>query len=657
MPRKSPFLSELGRRRVFRTAVAYAAAAFVVAQVADLILPALSVPDWAFRLVLALLVLGFPIAVVLAWSFDLTADGVVRTGEPANNEDPSESAPHPPARGSTFRLAGVAALGMIVPALAFVGYQLLSQPSEAGEGSSSAAVPDAVQSIAVLPLTNLAGGEENEYFADGVTEDILTNLGLIPDFAVTSRTSAMRYKGSDRSVREIASELGVRYVVEGSLRRHGDMVRIVVQLVEPAKDRQIWAQTLDRRVEDVFAVQSEIARAVVDALRVQLAGGLEERMGRAPTEDFEAYELFLQGRDFYYQYSPSRMERAVELFQEAIERDPGFALAHAWLGSAYAVAVYNFRAETSLLAEAEASAERAIALQPDLGDGYRALGTVVGILGRFEEAVAALERAVELNPHDFPAIGNLAVTHALRGDWDRAVEVVTISIRRDPTRSHIDYRNLADYTARLSLFDRALEAANQSLTLAPDDPTGLDGLAFVELYRGRTAEAMDLARRLTGPDANPQSLASAGYMLAWAGEDEQARAALERAHEAAPRAVPQQTHAPAVVLAHLLHGDGESRRGEELLRVSERITRGAMEMGDGNPALEFSLAGIATIRGVRERALDHLERAVDLGWNDPIGTKRDPVLAPLREEPRFIAAVDRMEARVEAMRTRVQETG
>lgn len=653
MPEKSGLLSEFKRRRVFRTAVAYAAAAYVVAEVADLLLPALGVPDWSFRFVLALLALGLPIAIGLAWSFDVTSDGIRRAAPSEDRESESPDGTRTPV--SAYRAAGAIA---IVAVLAFGGYQLLPQPSEEAARDDAAVVaPETGQSIAVLPLRNLAGGEQNEYFADGVTEDILTNLGLVPEFAVTSRTSAMRYKGSDESIREIARELGVRYIVEGSLRRDDDMVRVVVNLVEPARDRQIWGQTLDRRVEDVFAVQSEIARSVVNALRVQLAGGLEERMGRAPTEDFEAYELFLQGRNAYYQYSPSGMARAIDLFEEAIDRDPEFALAHAWLGNAYAVAVFNFRAETSLAAEAEAAAERAIALQPDLGDGYRALGTTLAITGRFEEAVGAFERAIELNPHDFPAIGNLAFMHAIRGDWDRAIEIVTISIRRDPTRSHIDYSNLAGYATRLSFFDRAIEAANRSLELQPDDPVAVRALALAELYRGRTAEALEYAQRLTGPDADAASLAAVGWVLAVAGEDEKARAVLERAHTAAPDAVPQQRHAPSVVLAHLLSEDGETTRAANLLRESEQLHERAIERGDANPALEFSLAGIATIRGDRAKALDHLERAVEMGWNDPIGTVRDPILAPLREEPRFRAAVEVMEDRIEDMRTRVRERG
>jgi eukaryotic-like serine/threonine-protein kinase len=669
MERKSGFLSELKRRRVLRTAGVYAVVAFLVAQVADLLLPALLLPDWAFRMVIALLILGFPIAIALAWSFDLTPEGVRRT-EPTGGRDLPEGAEtdgHGGQAGaagasqpavapsSLLRPMALAGLVFFAGALGYAGYQLLSPRGESAAEGVPAPPPEPGQSIAVLPLTNLAGGAENEYFADGVTEDILTNLGLVPDFAVISRSSSMRYKGSERSIQEIAGELGVRYVLEGSLRRDGDRVRIVIQLVEPATDRQIWAQTLDRRVEDVFAVQSEVAQAVVEALRVQLTGGLEERMGRAPTDDFQAYEFFLQGRDAYYQYTPQGMERAIERFQQAIDRDPGFALAHAWLGAARAVSVFNYRADPGRIISAERSARRAIELQPDLGDGHRALGTTLGISGRYEEAVHALERAIELNPHDFPAIGNLGLMYALRGEWDRAIEIVLISIRRDPTRSYIDYANLGGYATRLGLFDRAREAVEQSLALDPGNATALTVGVLTELYSGRNAEAADVAIRLSGPEADAASLDAAGYAFAAVGEDARAREVLERLHELAPDVLPRQTHAPSVVLGHLLTEAGDTGRAGALLRESERQTREAMEQGDGNPALLFSLAGIATIRGERGRALAYLEQAVDMGWNDPILTRIDPVVAPLRGDPRFEAAVEAMESRVGAMRARAAE--
>ena len=663
------FLQELKRRRVIRTAVVYAIVAFVVAQVAELLLPALLLPEWAFRMVVALLILGFPLAVGLAWSFDLTSEGVRRTGaeedgdapgsttepEPADDggvADPTSASPVAP---RPARLAALAGSGVVLIALGFLGYQLLSDSSETVEGGVPTSAPEAGYSIAVLPLTNLAGGEENEYFADGVTEDLLTNLGLVPEFAVISRSSAMRYKGSERSIQEIAEELGVRYVLEGSLRRDGDRVRIVIQLVEPATDRQMWAQTLDRGTEDVFAVQSEVAQAVVDALRIELTGGLEERMGRAPTDDFQAYELFLQGRDAYYQYMPEAMERAIERFGEAIERDPDFALAHAWLGAARAVSVFNYRADPRRYLEAQRSARRAIELQPDLGDGHRALGTTLAVAGQYDEAIPALERAIELNPHDFPAIGNLGLLYALRGEWDRAIELVLISIRRDPTRSYIDHANLGGYSLRLGLFDQARQALEQSLALAQDNRTAMSVQVLVELYAGQSSEAIELATLLSGPEADAAALDAAGHAFAVVGDESRAREVLERLQDLAPDILPRQTHAPSVFLAHLLSEAGETGRAEALLRESERQTREAMEQGDRNPALHFSLAGAATIRGERVRALELLERAVEMGWNDPIGTRIDPVLAPLHGDPRFEAAIESMEARVEAMRARVRE--
>jgi TolB-like protein len=669
MERKRGFIRELKRRRVIRTVVVYAAVAYVVVQIADLLLPALLLPEWAFRMVVALLILGFPLAVGLAWSFDLTSEGIRRSAASEDGEgpeasevaaDPERSISRKPANASPalrrpYRAAAAAGVGLVVIAIGFAANPFVTGSIDTAEETGLTETPETGNSIAVLPLTNLAGGEENEYFADGVTEDILTNLGLVPDFAVISRSSSMRYKGSERSIREIADELGVRYVLSGSLRRDIDRIRIVIQLVEPETDRQIWAETLDRRVEDVFAVQSEVAQAVVDALRVQLTGGLEERMGRVPTDDFEAYELFLQGRNAYYRYEADAMERAIDRFHEAIERDPDFALAHAWLGAAQAVSVFNYRADPGRFAQAERSARRAIELQPDLGDGHRALGTTLGVSGRYDEALPSLERAIALNPHDFPAIGNLGLLYALRGEWDRAIELVLISIRRDPTRSYIDYANLGGYFARLGLFAQAEEAIEQSLALGGGTTTALSVAVLTALYAGNMADATDLAARISGPEADAASLDAAGYAYALLGENLRGREVLLRLHEIAPDILPQQNHAPAVLLAHILNEAGETARAESILLGSERRTREVLEGGGGNPALAFSLAAIAMIRGEEARALDFLEQAVNMGWNDPIATRIDPVLAPLRGDARFESLMASMEARIGAMRTRVRD--
>jgi TolB-like protein/tetratricopeptide (TPR) repeat protein len=623
--------------------VLYAVVAFVVAQVAELAMPALLLPDWTFRLVVLLLILGFPVALVLAWSFDVTPDGVRRTAPPT------------PARGvgPSSRSAGLVGLGMLIALVGFGGYYFMGQPF--GHEDAPRAAVGSGHTIAVLPLANMTGGEENEYFADGITEDILTNLGLVPDFTVISRTSVMRYKGTDKSVPEIARELSARYVLEGSLRRSGNQVRVVIQLIEPETDTQIWAQTLDREMEGVFALQSEIAHAVVEALRVELATGVGERIGRAPTEDIEAYELFLHGRDFYYQYSAQAMERAIEMFRQAIERDPVFALAHAWLGAALAVNYFNYTADRGSLPQALEASRTAVRLQPDLADGHRALGTALSVAGRVSEAIASLERAVELNPNDYAAAGNLGLSYALRGDWDDAIVLTQETIARDPVRSFIAYGNLADYYRWVGLLDRGRSAALRALSLRPDDTNAGINLAWVDLLQGRRDDAVRRALEMESRNQEALARASIAGLLFSAGEPATAREILEAVNaEVMDASTLQGSAPPAVLLAYLLQQAGETRRAAALLDRAERSVQEVIAEGSELPELPFSLATIAAIRGRVEEAAGHLERAVELGWTGSTLVPHDPILAPLRDHPRFRAALDRSDARLQAMRERLE---
>jgi tetratricopeptide (TPR) repeat protein len=340
-----------------------------------------------------------------------------------------------------------------------------------------------------------------------------------------------------------------------------------------------------------------------------------------------------------------------------VARDPAFALAHAWLGAANVVCVFNYYCDRDLLESGLAAARRAVELQPDLGDAQRALGTGLVIAGRLDEGIPALERAVELNPNDFAAIGNLGLAYSLRGDWDRAIQITRRSIERDPVRSYIAYANLAGYYRFLEMYDRARAEAKQALALRLDFPTALSNLAITDLLDGRTAEALALTERMTTERADPSALSAAAAIFALAGEDERARSLLARVHAAAPEAPPTDGSAPAVLLAHLLVKVGERERAAELLAHSERVTQEQVDQGNRMPELFYNLAGIATVRDQREEALRYLERAVEAGWNSPAVARRDPALAPLRQEPRFQAAVQRMDERVRAQRLRVERAG
>jgi TolB-like protein/class 3 adenylate cyclase/cytochrome c-type biogenesis protein CcmH/NrfG len=357
-------------------------------------------------------------------------------------------------------------------------------------------------SIAVLPFANLSADPENEYFSDGITEEILTALTKLGDLKVISRTSIMQYKGTSKSVREIGSELGVGMVLEGSVRRARDRVRITAQLIDAGTDRHLWAENYDRDLDDIFAIQSDVAQRIVETLKVQLTPREKARIAERPTEDVQAYEWYLKGRHYLSRRTAPTLRQAIERFRKAVAADPSFA--QAWVGLAdglVLLAHYSATPLTEVADEARAAAERALALDPDLGEaevslgfladsewkweeaerrfrrglelrpgyavGYHWFGNYLSTVGRYDEAIATLRRALSLDPLSLPIQLALGTAFNFSGRLEESLEVYRKMIELDPGFAPT-YNNLALSLIALGRFEESFDAERQSSRLNPD---------------------------------------------------------------------------------------------------------------------------------------------------------------------------------------------
>jgi adenylate cyclase len=446
--RAMAFFAELKRRRVGKVAIAYGAVAWGVTESASVVLPALHVPEWAVTFIVIFLLVGFPIAMVLAWIFDATPQGLQRT-EPLPGDAPQS------------RVRMRAAFGVLVLiAMAGLGYLLY----ERGVGRAHAGEPHS--SIAVLPFTNLSGDPAKDYFSDGMSEELLNLLARIPGLQVAARTSAFAYKGKNIDIRQVGEELGVETVLEGSVRQAGDKVRVTAQLIDTETGFHLWSETYDRELKDIFAVQDEIAQAIVDRLKIQLAPEEQQfaQRDKAPTQDVEAYELYLQGQAIWKRRGEENLRRAVELYQQAIGRDPGFAAAHAALASAYVVLPGYTKEEDDedkYLRMAEQSARQALAIDPKIGEAHAVLAQInsdrgnlldaesgfffaislepneptphhwysilLNTVGRLDAGLAQARRAFELDPSSPIIASNLANAYLLRGDDQQAARYAKLA--------------------------------------------------------------------------------------------------------------------------------------------------------------------------------------------------------------------------------------
>jgi TolB-like protein len=435
------FFAELKRRRVGKVAIAYGAIAWGVTEASSVVFPALHVPEWAMTFVVVFLLVGFPISMVLAWVFDVGPQGIQRTAP----------LPQAPAAQVKLRLAYSVAVLACMAALGYVLY-------ERGLGRAHAGEPR--RSIAVMPFTNLSGDPSKEYFSDGMSEELLNLLARVPGLQVAARTSSFAYKGREVDVREIGRDLGVETVLEGSVRQAGDQVRITAQLIDTQSGFHLWSETYDRRLADIFQVQDEIARTIVDRLRIELAPADQQVAQRqqVPTQNVEAYQLYLQGRAVWKLRGEENLRHAIEFYQSAIARDPGFARAHAALASAYVVMPGYTKEkddQEKFLALAEGSARQALAIDPNIGEAHAVLAQInadrgdlldaesgfffaislepneptphqwYSILlmkvGRIDAALAQAMRAQELDPTSPILAFNLANAHLVKGDNDEAL--------------------------------------------------------------------------------------------------------------------------------------------------------------------------------------------------------------------------------------------
>lgn len=562
------FFAELKRRKVIRLAVTYLLAGIVILGGADVLVPALALQEWVLRLVALLLILGFPLSLVLAWHFDWTPDGLKR----ADSVD--DAVPSAEPADSSGDAAGASA-------------------ATRATGSPTADTPaPAKASVAVLPFVNISGDKENEYFSDGLSEELLNVLSKIGALKVAARTSSFHFKGQTGDIAEIARKLGVASILEGSVRQSGPKVRITAQLVNAADGYHLWSETFDRELDDIFAVQDEIASSVAQALKVKLLGEDGERLNAGGTSNAEAFQAYLQGQHFTNRGSDEKAVRhALEYFDKAIELDPDYAQAYAGLARAWEEMTTNdFVGLDEGVGKAIDAASKAIELAPDLAEGHTAM---VRMLTAYKLDMAgaqkAMETALELNPGNVEVQIEFSRMNALFGRSEPSIAAAEKALELDPVSIHASvFLGRALYEARR--YDGAIAVFRHVLELDPHHARPHYGIAMCQFLQGDLESAIEEVKQ---------------EPLGW-----------------------MKHSGMAIILHHL----GNTEEAEAALALLIET------YGDNGV---YQRAQVYAQRGDADQAIQSLNRALEI--RDP-GISQllvDPLVDPVRDDPRFVELMEK----------------
>ena len=578
------FFAELKRRNVYKVAVAYVVVAWLLLQAASIFFPAFEAPPWVMKVFIVIILLGFPAALVLSWAFEITPEGIKREEDVA----PKESI----TRKTGRRIVGLTIVVAVIAASLFI-FQLVRPrlTSISASMPEASAIPE--KSIAVLPFDNLSHDPDNAYFSEGIQDEILTRLAKIGDFKVISRTSTEKYKSAPENLREINRQLGVANILEGSVQKAGDEVRVNVQLINALNDAHLWADTYDRKLTDIFAVESEIARTVAATLQAKLTGSAEQVLASRPTEDAEAHQLYLRGRYFWNRRTRENLQKAVDYFQEAIEKDPSYALAYAGLADSYALLpIYGNKPPKEDIDRAITAARRAIELDESLAEGHTALANALVDDLQFAAAEVEFKRAIALNP-------NYATLHQWHGESLQAQGHFEEALKELQRAHELDPLSLIINTVYGSVLDcagrdqEAIQQLRRTIELDPNFSVACFILGQVLENKGDLRGAAREYEKAISLYAHPIRDAVLAGVYARIGRRAEAGRIL---HDLTAKSQHEYVSSYALALCHLALGDKEN---------TSRLL---------------------------EKAYD--ERSIQVGGNTG-SLEIDKRLDPLRDDPRF----------------------
>jgi TolB-like protein/Tfp pilus assembly protein PilF len=582
------FFGELKRRNVYKVAVTYAVIAWLLIQAASILLPTFEAPTWVMKGFVVFLILGFAMAVFVSWAFEATPQGMKRTEDVSPDEVlPSWS----PRKFAAF----IVMIAMLAASL--LVFELLRSQSKPRRALD---LPG--KSIAVLPFENLSRDPDNAYFTEGIQDEILARLAKIADLKVISRTSTQRYKSSPDDLPQIAKRLGVSSILEGSVQKTGDRVRVTVQLINAASDAHLWAEMYDRNLTDVFAAESDIAKMIADTLRAKLSGSEQQAIAVRPTQNAEAHQLYLRGRYFWNKRTGADLKKAIDYFNRAIGKDPNYALAFAGLADAYVLlSAYAEASPKESLPQAKAAALKALELDSTLGEAHATLANaLIAYDLTFAEANREFERAIELNPNYATAHQWYAETGLVPlGQFEKAVAEVKRALELDPLSLVIN-ADVGTTLTNARRYDQAIEQLRKTVEMDP-------GFYYAHWTLGNALELKGLTEE-----------AIAEYKEAIALNDDPL---------------------PRALLGHLYAKIG---RKNEALAILKQV-RELRESSKQRYISPYNLALIHTGLGQKDEALQLLEETYqDRDGYDIAFIKVEPLLDPLRGDPRFETLVQKV---------------
>jgi TolB-like protein/Tfp pilus assembly protein PilF len=674
------FFSELKRRNVYKVAAAYAVIGWLLVQVATQVFPFFEIPNWAVRLVVLIIIVGFPIALVIAWAFELTPQGLKR----AEDVDLAVQG-----RRKSHAWIYIVIVGAVFSiGLFFIGRYTARNTASAAPTERPTGLSTPQKSIAVLPFENLSDDKNAAYFADGIQDEILTKLASIADLKVISRTSTAKYKSKPEDLRTVSKQLGVATVLEGSVQKADDKVRVNVQLIDAKADSHLWAKTYDRDIKDVFAVESEVAQEIADSLQAKLSPAEASTLATAPTKDTAAYDLFLKGesqlRAANASLRPESFDQAIAWYQQAIARDPNFALAMARLaecrlGQHWFVETFN----DAELAEVKKTVEHALALTPDLAQAHVALGLFYYYGYRqYEQALAEFGRALQLQPNNAQALEYSGYVYRRQGQWQRCLDTLKKSLEQDPRNADVA-GNLSQTYCILRMWQDAERVGKYALNIDPADVIGMRALLLAILNgSGDIKRAQGVLARF--PSTNDLISSSASGIVASVTGDRAYTFVFARDFEAALKvwetstdtAADQRRRLSAKATIRALAGDftgaqANAEKARQLLeerlreRPDERVSmreliwvyvalkRDADALKLARQAVDLlppekdallgnsNLAGLAEVEartGAASEAIAILRRLLSIPAGETISIARlkvDPVWDPIRNDPGF----------------------